>query len=576
MSVETKPSPTRVVIDPISRIEGHLRIEVETAGSVVRDAWSTGTMFRGIELILKDRDPRQAWAFAQRVCGVCTHVHALASVRAVENALGIAIPPNARIIRNLMTGVQFVHDHVIHFYHLHALDWVDVVSALSASPDATSELCKRTNPGWSNNSPEYFAGVRAKLQAFVDSGQLGPFAGGYWGHPAYVLPPHANLLLVAHYLEALEWQRQIIQIHAILGGKNPHPQTFTVGGMAVTLAPDAPTGVNTTSLATIGSLLAQIQSFVDQVLVPDVTLLARYYKDVWTRVGVGTGNLLAYGEFPENDGAAPGLFLPAGRIAQKYLGKALPVDQSSIEESVARSWYSYSDGDARPKHPSVGETTPFYSGPQAPYDTIDTTKYSWLKAPRYDCGVYEVGPLARMAVAYAAGVPQARQAIDGFLGQLDLKHSALFSTIGRVAARALETQLIAARLPTWLRALQDNMAAGDLRVAETGKWDPATWPAAASGWGPTEAPRGGLGHWVNIADGKISNYQMVVPSTWNGSPRDGAGQRGPWEQALVGTTLLDPARPVEILRTVHSFDPCMACAVHVHRPGGDDPVVVEA
>ena len=575
MTVDHVPATTRVAIDPISRIEGHLRIEVETSGAVVRDAWSTGTMFRGIELILKDRDPRQAWVFAQRVCGVCTHVHALASVRAVENALGITIPPNARIIRNLMSGVQFVHDHVIHFYHLHALDWVDVISALSASPQAASELCKRTNIGWPNNSPEYFTDVRARLQAFVDSGQLGPFAGGYWGHPAYVLSPQANLLLVAHYLEALEWQRQIIQIHAILGGKNPHPQTFTIGGMAITLAPDAPTGVNTTSLATIGSLLAQIQSFVDQVLVPDVTLLAGYYRDVWTRVGVGTGNLLAYGEFPESDGAVPGLFLPAGRITRMYLGKALPVDQSAIEECVARSWYSYSDA-AASKHPSVGETTPVYSGPQAPYDTITTEKYSWLKAPRYDGGVYEVGPLARMAVAYAARVPEARKAIDGFLGRLDLKPSALFSTIGRVAARALETQLIAARLPKWLGELRTNMAAGDLRVADTGKWDPATWPATASGWGPTEAPRGGLGHWVNIAAGKITNYQMVVPSTWNGSPRDGAGQRGPWEQALVDTPLLDPKRPVEVLRTVHSFDPCMACAVHVHRPDGDDSIVVAA
>lgn len=567
---------TRVAIDPISRIEGHLRVEIEERDGAVRDAWSTGTMFRGIELILKDRDPRQAWVFAQRVCGVCTHVHALASVRAVENALGITVPPNARIIRNLMTGVQFVHDHVIHFYHLHALDWVDVISALDADPAATAALCQRTNTGWPNNSTEYFTGVRARLQTFVDSGQLGPFASGYWGHPAYLLAPEANLLLVAHYLEALEWQREIIRIHAILGGKNPHPQTFTIGGMALTLAPDAPTGVNTVSLATIGELLATVRDFVERVLVPDVTLLAGQYKGVWTRLGAGPGNLLAYGEFPERDGAAPGLFLPAGRITHADLRTALPVDQSAIAETVARSWYTYSDGDGTAKHPSAGETTPVYSGPAAPYETIRTTKYSWLKAPRYGGAVYEVGPLARMAVAYASGVPEARQAIDGFLDGLGLRRAELFSTIGRVAARALETQLLARRLPSWLSALQANIAAGDLRVADTSTWSPTTWPTTASGWGPTEAPRGGLGHWVNIADGKITNYQMVVPSTWNGSPRDGAGKRGAWEQALLDTPLVDPARPVEVLRTVHSFDPCMACAVHVHRPGGGDPVVVEA
>lgn len=565
---------SRVAIDPVSRIEGHLRIEVEHGGGVVQDAWSTGTTFRGIELILKDRDPRQAWVFTQRVCGVCTHVHALASVRAVENALGITVPPNARIIRNLMSGVQFAHDHVIHFYHLHALDWVDVVSALSADPAATAALCQRTNVGWPNNSTAYFTDVRAKLQSFVESEQLGPFAGGYWGHPAYLLPPEANLLLVAHYLEALRWQREIIKIHAILGGKNPHPQSYTVGGMALTLAPDAPSGVNNTSLAIIGSLLAKIRDFVERVLVPDVTLLAAHYQDEWTSIGAGPGNLLAYGEFPEDDGTSPSLFLPAGRIIDSNLDAVLPVDQNAIAETVARSWYAYRDGDSTAKHPSTGETTPVYSGPPAPYETITTPKYSWLKAPRYDGAVYEVGPLARMAVAYAAGIPAARQTVDDFLGSLGLAPAALFSTIGRIAARALETQLLAARLPDWLSALRSNLAAGDLRVADTGKWSPATWPATAAGWGPTEAPRGGLGHWINIASGKITNYQLVVPTTWNGSPRDGSGQRGAWEQALLGTPLVDSARPVEVLRTVHSFDPCMACAVHVHRPGGDDPLDV--
>jgi Ni,Fe-hydrogenase I large subunit len=565
---------TRIAIDPITRIEGHLRVEVEHSAGAVRNAWSTGTMFRGLELILKGRDPREAWMFAQRACGVCTHVHALASVRAVEHALGIAVPPNARIMRNLMSGVQFIHDHVIHFYHLHSLDWVDVLGALAADPAATATLCQRTNPGWPNNTPAYFTGVRDRLQSFVDSGRLGPFAGGYWGHPAYRLPAEANLLLVAHYLEALEWQREIIKIHAILGGKNPHPQTYTVGGMAVTFAPDAPTGVNTASLAAIGTLLTTIRIFVDLVLVPDVRLLARAYHR-WMELGVGPRNLLAYGEFPEQDDpAAPALFLPGGRVRARDPRRVQPVDQAAIAETVAHSWYTYSDGDGGLKHPSTGETTPAYNGPTPPYDLITSDRYSWLKAPRYGGEVYEVGPTARLTVGYAAGHPAVTEAVDRFLRPLGLGVPSLCSTMGRVVARALETQLIAARLPGWLTQLQANMAAGDLRVADTTRWAPTTWPASAQGWGSVEAPRGALGHWIGIADGTIANYQMVVPSTWNGSPRDAAGHRGAWEEALVGTPLADPARPVEVLRTVHSFDPCMACAVHVHHPDGDTTVTV--
>jgi Ni,Fe-hydrogenase I large subunit len=503
-------------------------------------------------------------------------VHALASVRAVENALAIRIPANARLIRNLLSGAQFLHDHVIHFYHLHALDWVDVVSALKADPAATATLCQKNNPGWSNNSTTYFADVRTRLQTFVDSGQLGPFASGYWGHPAYQLSAEGNLLLVAHYLEALEWQREIMKVHAILGGKNPHPQTYAVGGMSVTFARNAPTGINATALGTIATVLSNAQSFIDKVLVPDVKLLAVTYKGTWATVGVGPGNLLAFGEFPESDGSSPGLYLPAGRITGRNLGSLLMVDQNQVAETVAASWYSYaSGGDSALKHPSVGETTASYTGPQPPYTSITSTKYSWLKAPRYGGAVYEVGPLARMGVAYAAGVSDIKSAVDGFLSSVGLSSTALFSTIGRTAARALETQVLAHRMPSWLQALQANMNAGTLTVADQSKWNPSTWPSSASGWGVAEAPRGALGHWMKFSNGKITNYQMVVPTTWNGSPRDGAGNRGAWEQALIGTPLVDPTRPLEILRTVHSFDPCMACAVHVHRPGGDS-IVVEA
>ena len=552
---------TRVVIDPITRIEGHLRIEVEAANGVVTDAWSSGTMFRGLELILRGRDPRDAWVFAQRACGVCTTVHALASVRAVENALGLRIPANARIIRNLIAGIQYVQDHVIHFYHLHALDWVDVVAALSADPARTSDLAQSISP-WPLSSTAYFKGVRDRLQGYVDSGQLGPFANGYWGHPAYKLPPEANLLAVAHYLQALEWQREVIKIQAILGGKNPHPQTFVVGGMAMGVDPNSPTALTVRRLSEMTELIQQAQAFVDQVYVPDVLAVAPFYAD-WAGHGAGIGNYMSYGDFPEGEPDDPRAFyLPRGRILGRDLSTVLPVDQASVAESVAHSWYV--DADGAPRHPWQGETNPKYGGPKPPFETLEgSERYSWLKAPRYEDQPMEVGPLARMLVAYASGHADVKRAVDDVLGVLEVGPEALFSTLGRVAARAIETSLIAARLSGWQRDLEANLKTGDLAIADTSRWDPATWPAHAEGWGFVEAPRGALGHWIVIDDGAITNYQMVVPSTWNGSPRDAGNRRGAWEEALVGTPLADPEQPLEILRTIHSFDPCLACAVHV-------------
>ena len=552
---------TRVVIDPITRIEGHLRIEVEAANGVVTDAWSSGTMFRGLELILRGRDPRDAWVFAQRACGVCTTVHALASVRAVENALGLRIPANARIIRNLIAGIQYVQDHVIHFYHLHALDWVDVVAALSADPARTSDLAQSISP-WPLSSTAYFKGVRDRLQGYVDSGQLGPFANGYWGHPAYKLPPEANLLAVAHYLQALEWQREVIKIQAILGGKNPHPQTFVVGGMAMGVDPNSPTALTVRRLSEMTELIQQAQAFVDQVYVPDVLAVAPFYTD-WAGHGAGIGNYMSYGDFPEGEPDDPRAFyLPRGRILGRDLSTVHPVDQASVAESVAHSWYV--DADGAPRHPWQGETNPKYGGPKPPFETLEgSERYSWLKAPRYEDQPMEVGPLARMLVAYASGHADVKRAVDDVLGVLEVGPEALFSTLGRVAARAIETSLIAARLSGWQRDLEANLKTGDLAIADTSRWDPATWPAHAEGWGFVEAPRGALGHWIVIDDGAITNYQMVVPSTWNGSPRDAGNRRGAWEEALVGTPLADPEQPLEILRTIHSFDPCLACAVHV-------------
>ena len=562
--VVTDTQRQRIVIDPLTRIEGHLRIEARVDNGIVTNAWSAGTMFRGIEMILKGRDPREAWIYAQRICGVCTTVHSIASVRAVENALGITIPDNARLVRNLIEGAQFVQDHVMHFYHLHALDWVDVVSALSADPVATSQLA-RSISDWPKSSQEYFSGVRNRIQKFVDSGQLGIFANGYWGHPAYVLPPEANLLAVAHYLEALDWQRNFIKVQAILGGKNPHPQTYLVGGVAIPIDPNSEKALNHQKIVQLRNLVSQALKFVTKVYLPDLKLIASYYKD-WANLGAGHGNYLAYGDFPTNNSGKPASnWLPRGVIIGKNISTPpLQLKPGLIKEYITHSWYSYSDGDGIGKHPSQGETSPNYTGPQPPYQFLDTDqKYSWLKAPRYNKQPMEVGPLARMLVAYAAGHVRARQLIDQVLSELGVGSEALFSTLGRVAARGIETQLIAERMKVWISSLETNMNKGNLAIHNGTRWDPSTWPADTTGWGTTEAPRGGLGHWVHIVNGKIENYQAVVPTTWNGSPRDANGKRGVFEKALIGTPIADPQRPVEILRTIHSFDPCLSCAVHI-------------
>jgi hydrogenase large subunit len=553
---------THIVVDPVTRIEGHLRIEAEVDGGSVQDAWSSSTMFRGVELILKGRDPRDAWAFTQRICGVCTTVHSIASIRAVENAIGAQPPPNARLLRNLIIASQCVQDHVIHFYHLHALDWVDIVSALSADPVQTATLAQSISD-WPLSSAKYFAGVRDRLKGFVDRGQLGPFANAYWGHPAYKLPPAANLMAVAHYLEALDWQRNFIRMHAILGGKNPHLQSFLVGGMATPIDPDSQSALNAGSIAALDELTASARDFVTRVYLPDLLAVASFYKD-WAGYGAGVGNYMVYGEYPEDDGPKPALFLPAGVIRKRDLSKVEPLDPAKITEQVKHSWYEYAGGDDQALHPFKGETRPNYTGPKPPYERLETqAKYSWLKSPRYDGEPMEVGPLARMLVAFASGQPRVQELVKGALGQLGVGPEALFSTLGRVAARGIETQLLAEKMQDWVAALAANMGRRDLRIHDTGKWEPATWPRECSGAGFHEAPRGALGHWVHIRGGEIVNYQCIVPSTWNAGPRDTAGRRGPYEEALLGTPVADPTQPLEILRTVHSFDPCMACGVHV-------------
>jgi Ni,Fe-hydrogenase I large subunit len=565
----------RIAIDPITRIEGHLRIEAQVEGGRVVDAWSSSTMWRGIEIILKDRDPRDAWVFCQRICGVCTTVHALASVRAVEHALNIVIPDNARIMRNIIAGIQFVQDHVIHFYHLHGLDWIDILKALQADPAKTAALAQSISD-WPNSSVTMFKEVQRRMKTLVDSGQLGPFANAYWGHPAYKLPPEVNLLGVAHYLEALDWQRDVIKIQAILGAKNPHPQSYLVGGMSKPVDPASQNALNADSIANMSQLAAKSLEFVTKVYIPDLLAVAGFYKD-WAALGEGTGNFMTFGEFPKD--ATPNsdnLWFPRGQIIGRDLSKVLPVDQAKIIEYVARSWYRYKEGDEKGKHPYDGETEAAYTGPKPPYEFLEVDKkYSWVKAPRYDGMAMEVGPLARVLVAYASGDKRTKELVDGALSKLGVTQAALFSTLGRMAARGLETQLIAEMIPRWIDELVTNMKKSDFRIHQQDLWEPSTWPKEARGFGFHDAPRGALCHWIVIRDKKIANYQAVVPSTWNLSPRDAKGVKGPVEAALIGTPVADPKMPLEILRTVHSFDPCMACAVHLVDATGRDLVSVK-
>ncbi len=484
-------------------------------------------------------------------------------MRAVENALQIKIPDNARLIRNLISGIQYVQDHVIHFYHLHALDWVDIVSALKADAAKTSSLAQSISD-WPKSSATYFKGVQQKVKTLAESGQLGIYANAYWGHPAYKLPPEANLMAVAHYLEALDWQRDVIRMQALLGAKNPHAQTYLVGGVSIPVDPNSQNSLNAGSLAFMNEISQKALDFVQKVYIPDLLAVASFYKD-WASYGGGVGNYLSYGEFP-NDGESntSNLWLPRGIIKGRDLAKVLPVDHGKIMEYVSHSWYEYKDGDGKSKHPWDGETNYKYTGPKPPYEFLETDKkYSWVKAPRYEDMAMEVGPLSRMLVAYASGHKRVKEVVDMVLKKLGVGPAALFSTLGRVGARGVETLVTAEMLPVWIGQLAENMKKGDLRIHNGEKWDPSSWPHEAKGFGFHEAPRGALGHWIVIKDKKIANYQAVVPSTWNGSPRDAKDQRGPYEASLIGTPVKDANKPVEILRTVHSFDPCMACAVHV-------------
>jgi len=562
--------PERIVIDPITRIEGHLRIEAEIENGIIRDAFSSGTMVRGIETIVRNRDPRDVWAFVGRICGVCTSIHSLTSVRAVENAFNITIPKNAESVRNLMECTLYMHDHIVHFYHLHALDWVDVVSSLKADPAAASAAAQKLS-NWQNSSAGYFRDIQTRIKKFVESGQLGIFANGYWGHPAYKLTPEQNLVAVAHYLEALAWQRNVVKIHAVFGGKNPHPN-YIVGGMPASINLDEANAINAERLAFVKKLLDEAKTFVNQVYIPDLLMIGGVYKNDWGKIGGGISNYLSYGDFPtEGYNNVDSYKMPRGIIINRDLREVHPVDAASpdeIKEYIYRSWYKYDEGDKVGLHPYDGETVLNYTGPKPPYKNLDfNDKYSWVKTPRWKDLPMEVGPLARMLVAYAAGAEPQKTLIDDTLKALDLPAEALFSTIGRTVARGLEAILVADWALEFYDALIKNLES-DSRMVNNQLWVEKKWPKQAQGVGLSEAPRGALAHFIKVQNKRVKNYQMIVPTTWNASPRDEQGNLSALESSLIGTPVHDPKSPLEILRTIHSFDPCLACAVHLYDEKG--------
>tara|TARA_Y100000815_G_scaffold232876_2_gene223783 strand:- start:115 stop:1905 length:1791 start_codon:yes stop_codon:yes gene_type:complete len=578
-------SGQRVVVDPVTRIEGHMRCEVNVdENNIIRNAVSTGTMWRGLEVILKGRDPRDAWAFTQRICGVCTGTHALTSVRAVEDALGIDIPENANSIRNIMQLSLQIHDHLVHFYHLHALDWVNPVNALKADPKATSELQQTVSPSHPKSSPGYFRDIQSRLKKFVESGQLGPFKNGYWTNPAYLLPPEADLMAVTHYLEALDFQKEIMTTRTIFGGKDIHPN-WLVGGVPCAinidgeLAAGAP--VNMDRLNYVKGVIDRTLEFVKNVYIPDILAIGGLYKGWLYGGGLSSTSVLAYGDIPDraNDYSPGNLMMPRGAIINGKLEEVHEVDlrdPEQIQEFVPHSWYAYPD-EKKGLHPWDGITEPNYvlganaKGTSTNIIELDeAAKYSWIKAPRWRGHAMEVGPLARYIVGYAQGHEYFTDQINRTLRTLDVPVDALFSTLGRTAARALEAEWAADMQVYFFDKLIANIKAGDTATANVEKFDPQTWPTEVKGVGFTEAPRGALAHWIRIKDTKIDNYQCVVPTTWNGSPRDNEGNIGAFEASLMNTKMERPEEPVEILRTLHSFDPCLACSTHVMGPDGQE------
>ncbi|QKF73339.1 [Ni-Fe] hydrogenase, large subunit [Aliarcobacter faecis] len=560
-----------LVVDPITRIEGHLRIEaIIDENNVITDAFSSSTMFRGIEEILKGRDPRDCGLLAMRICGVCTGTHYQRSIEAVENAFNVTIPKNARLVRNLIQGALYLHDHVVHFYHLHALDWVDITKALEADPKATVAEAQKWasvsgQRAW-NASEDVYIQVKERVVKYIKQGRLGIFGNAYWGSEGFKLTPEQNLIGLSHYLDALELQRELAKMMAIFGGKNPHPQSFVVGG--VTCVQDIK---NPARIAEFKQLLKKGRKFIKEAYLSDIYMAGTMYgEEALNGTGGGLGNYMTYGGFNLDDlpfYKSKKLF-PTGIVKNRDLSKVYELDETKITEDVTHAWY---EGNTN-LHPFDGVTKPNYTGFGKKENNIaylDTqNKYSWIKSPLYNDERMEVGPLARMIVGFASNDERIKKYVTNFLTNANLPATVLFSTVGRTAARAIESELMADIMMEWVDELALNVANGDLSTWT--EFDFNTVAKDTKGFGLEEAPRGALGHWVKIKDGKVANYQTVVPSTWNAAPRDYKGRMGAYESALIGTKVANVEQPLEILRTIHSFDPCIACAVHLIDTNGKE------
>jgi Ni,Fe-hydrogenase I large subunit len=576
----------RIVIDPVTRVGGQLRVEAEIGGGRVSSAWTSATMFRDLEAVMRGRDPRDAWLLAQRICGTCTGSHAVASVRAVEQGLGITIPTNARLIRNILAGTVLVRDHVMSFYQGSLPDWVDTAAAVGADPVEASRLASSAS-AWPKSGVAYFTAMRQRLAAVVESGRPGPFASAWAGHPAYRLTPAQSLVLMAHMVEALDWQRDFMRLMTLLSGKDTHPQTYLVGGMA--LAPpwggpaasqtrqhpqvpdrNAPLALSDEGIELMRTLAAEALRFVVQVLVPDTTMLLAAYPE-WVTLGTGPGGYLCNGEYPLEDVREPDMLFPNGRLTDGNLERSEPVTETQVAESVAHAWYTYDNGDDALRRPIEGQTNPSYTG-QVPLTQLsDGAKYSWVKAPRLDGLAMETGPLARVLVAAANGQPDVRVVLGRQLTATGIPANAMGGALGRTLARSIEAEVVVRQLESWLFELKANLATGDVAVTSIELWDPVSWPKEVEGWSLGEGPRGSVGHWLRIRDAVVDHYQVVDGSTWNTSPRDSLGMPGPLEAALAGIEVADPAKPVELLRVIHSFAPCAACAAHVMDPRAAGP-----
>ena len=551
----------RIVVDPITRIEGHLRIEVVVdENNVITDAFSSSTLWRGLERVVQNRDPRDAGFLMQRICGVCTFSHYKAGITAVEDALGIKPPKNAELIRSLMNISLVLHDHTVHFYTLHGLDWCDVVSALKADPRKASDIAFKYSKLPMNTGADELKAVQTKVADFVKKGALGPFANAYWGHRTYRFSPEQNLIVLSHYLKLLEVQRVAAQMMAIFGSKQPHPQNLTVGGVTSVMDILDP--------SRLGEWLFKYQyvkDFVDRAYYPDILMAAEVYQNEPSVLkGCGVPNFLCYEEIPIGNGE----YLYSSGIVRDFdITKLHNIDENLITEEATHSWYK----DNEPLHPYDGKTEPQYTGfkdgvslgtslKEVKTKLLDIDgKYSWIKSPRYDGAPMEVGPLAAIVVGLAAKNPRISAIATQFLEDTKLPLKAVFSTLGRTAARAMECKLSADYGIEVFNSLIENLKTDKATCAKYTIDNNKEYKGRYIG----NVPRGTLSHWVRIKNGVIANYQAVVPSTWNAGPRDSNNQKGPYEASLIGIKIKNLAQPLEIIRTIHSFDPCIACSVHL-------------